>query len=191
MADDQRDGRIFGVLLIITFITSISALALFQSVLDDPAGLHRRWREGQPDLPRGVPGTAARHLERRNGRRSLPNRQASERGSRHRLRRGPDHRVRVHRDGDHLRARGREPAPGLSRRGRPRGLACCSSRTGRSFGPDRPFGKRADTRLPDVQVRTRPTAHGLARMIGGPLLLFGNLGVLFDWWDQTGPVTSW
>ena len=25
-------------------------------------------------------------------------------------------------------------------------------------------------------------------MIGGPLLLFGNLGVLFDWWDQSGAV---
>ena len=38
MADDQRHGRIFGVLFIITFITSIGALALFQPVLDDPAG---------------------------------------------------------------------------------------------------------------------------------------------------------
>ena len=38
MQDDQRHGRIFGVLFIITFITSIAALALFQSVLDDPAG---------------------------------------------------------------------------------------------------------------------------------------------------------
>jgi Domain of unknown function (DUF4386) len=38
MQDDQRDARIFGVLFIITFITSISALALFQPVLDDPAG---------------------------------------------------------------------------------------------------------------------------------------------------------
>ena len=37
MVDDQRHGHIFGVLFIITFITSISALALFQSVLDDPA----------------------------------------------------------------------------------------------------------------------------------------------------------
>ena len=26
-------------------------------------------------------------------------------------------------------------------------------------------------------------------MIGGPLLLFGNFGVLFDWWDQTGLVS--
>ncbi|HWN22993.1 MAG TPA: DUF4386 domain-containing protein [Gaiellaceae bacterium] len=37
MAEDQRNARIFGVLFIITFITSIAALALFQSVLDDPA----------------------------------------------------------------------------------------------------------------------------------------------------------
>ena len=38
MADDQRHGRIFGVLFILTFITSISAVLLFQPVLDDPAG---------------------------------------------------------------------------------------------------------------------------------------------------------
>jgi hypothetical protein len=38
VAEDQRDARIFGVLFIITFITSIGALVLFQSVLDDPAG---------------------------------------------------------------------------------------------------------------------------------------------------------
>jgi hypothetical protein len=38
MDDDQRHARIFGVLFIITFITSIGALALFQPVLDDPVG---------------------------------------------------------------------------------------------------------------------------------------------------------
>lgn len=38
MSDDQRHGRIFGVLFIITFITSIPALGLFQPVLDDPVG---------------------------------------------------------------------------------------------------------------------------------------------------------
>ena len=38
MQDDQRHGHIFGVLFIITFITSIGALALFQPVLDDPVG---------------------------------------------------------------------------------------------------------------------------------------------------------
>jgi hypothetical protein len=35
---DQRIARIFGVLFLITFITSIPALALYQPVLDDPAG---------------------------------------------------------------------------------------------------------------------------------------------------------
>jgi hypothetical protein len=36
VAADQRDARIFGVLFIITFITSIAAVALFQSVSDLP-----------------------------------------------------------------------------------------------------------------------------------------------------------
>jgi len=38
MEEDQRTARIFGVLFLITFLTSISALLLFQPVLDDPAG---------------------------------------------------------------------------------------------------------------------------------------------------------
>ena len=38
MADDQRTARIFGVLFIITFLTSIPAALLFRPVLDDPAG---------------------------------------------------------------------------------------------------------------------------------------------------------
>jgi hypothetical protein len=38
MEADQRNARIFGVLFLITFATSISAVLLFQSVLDDPAG---------------------------------------------------------------------------------------------------------------------------------------------------------
>lgn len=37
-ADDQRDARIFGALFLVTFLTSIPALLLFQPVLDDPAG---------------------------------------------------------------------------------------------------------------------------------------------------------
>jgi hypothetical protein len=35
---DQKRARVFGVLYLITFVTSIPALALFQPVLDDPAG---------------------------------------------------------------------------------------------------------------------------------------------------------
>ena len=38
MALDQKRARAFGVLYLITFITSISALALYQPVLDDPVG---------------------------------------------------------------------------------------------------------------------------------------------------------
>jgi Domain of unknown function (DUF4386) len=38
MGSDQRSARIFGVLFILTFLTSIPAFFLFQSVLDDPAG---------------------------------------------------------------------------------------------------------------------------------------------------------
>jgi hypothetical protein len=38
MEEDQRNARIFGVLFIITFLTSIPAYLLFQAVLDDPAG---------------------------------------------------------------------------------------------------------------------------------------------------------
>ena len=37
MQDDQRSARIFGVLFIVTFVTSIPALALYQPVLDHPA----------------------------------------------------------------------------------------------------------------------------------------------------------
>ena len=38
MADDQRRARIFGVLFIVTFLTSIPAALLYQPVLNDPAG---------------------------------------------------------------------------------------------------------------------------------------------------------
>ena len=38
MAADQKRARIFGVLFLITFVTSIPALVLYQPVLDDPAG---------------------------------------------------------------------------------------------------------------------------------------------------------
>jgi Domain of unknown function (DUF4386) len=41
MNEDQRSARIFGVLFIVTFITSLSAVGLFQPVLDDPAAYIR------------------------------------------------------------------------------------------------------------------------------------------------------
>ena len=36
--DSQRIARIFGLLYLLTFVTSIPALILFQPVLDDPVG---------------------------------------------------------------------------------------------------------------------------------------------------------
>ena len=38
MSLDQSRARVFGVLFLITFVTSIPALALYQPVLDDPVG---------------------------------------------------------------------------------------------------------------------------------------------------------
>ena len=38
MSVDQKRARWFGVLYLITFVTSIPALALYQPVLDDPVG---------------------------------------------------------------------------------------------------------------------------------------------------------
>ena len=38
MTTDPRPARIFGALFLITFVTSIPALGLYQPVLDDPAG---------------------------------------------------------------------------------------------------------------------------------------------------------
>jgi hypothetical protein len=38
MSLDQKRARVFGVLYLITFVTSIPALLLFQPVLDDPVG---------------------------------------------------------------------------------------------------------------------------------------------------------
>jgi hypothetical protein len=38
LLSDQQRARVFGVLYLITFVTSIAALALYQPVLDDPVG---------------------------------------------------------------------------------------------------------------------------------------------------------
>ena len=38
MLSDQQRARLFGVLYIITFVTSIPALLLYQPALDDPVG---------------------------------------------------------------------------------------------------------------------------------------------------------
>ena len=51
MAADQRNARIFGVLFLITFVTSIRRTGSLPARSGRPGRIHRRWREGQPDLP--------------------------------------------------------------------------------------------------------------------------------------------
>jgi hypothetical protein len=48
----------------------------------------------------------------------------------------------------------------------------------------------AELRFSVVDARSSRIPRRMAwfRLIGGPLLLFGNFGVLFDWWDQSGAV---
>lgn len=48
VADDQRRARLFGVLFVLTFLTSIPAALLYQPVLADPAG---HVAGGAPDTP--------------------------------------------------------------------------------------------------------------------------------------------
>ena len=107
MNDDQRHARIFGVLFIITFITSISALALFQPVLDDPAGyISGGGKDNQIYLGAFLQllliisnvGTAVVLYP-------IARRQNETPGDR--ICRSSNYRVRLHRGRDHLRARSR------------------------------------------------------------------------------------
>jgi uncharacterized protein DUF4386 len=58
------------------------------------------------------------------------------------------------------------------------------------FGPGMivPFGNGLILGYLMYKSRLVPRPWPWLGLIGGPLLLFGNLGVLFDWWDQTGLV---
>ena len=187
MDQDQRHARIFGVLFIITFITSIGRRAL-PARSRRSSRLHRWWREGQPDLPGSLPGVPSHHRERRNGRRPLPDRAASERGSRHRLRRRSNHRVRLHCGRDHLHARSRQPAARSLLAGTTSPSRSRRSRTGRSCsapGYTVPLGNGLILGYLMYKSGLVPRRMAWLGMIGGPLLLFRALGTLFDWWDQT------
>ena len=185
MSDDQRHGRIFGVLFIITFITSIPALALFQPVLDDPAGyIAGGGKDNQIYLGAFLEfflvvsnvGTAVvlYPIARRQNEALAIGYVAA------RIIESVFIAVGI------IFVLGvvsmRQDAPGARRR-------CLLAR--RAEGLDVPLRprthrsvrKRTDPRLPDVQVGARPTAHGLARNdrraapllreLGRPLRLVG------------------
>jgi uncharacterized protein DUF4386 len=191
LADDQQAARWFGVLFIITFITSIAALALFQSVLDDPAGyisgdgkdsqiylgafldfllvlanvgtavvLYPIARRQNPALAIGY--VAARIVEC------------------------------VFIAVGILFVLGvvslRQDAPDAGDLAV--SLAALKDWTF-LLGPGLvvPFGNGLILGYLMYRSRLVPRPWPWFGLIGGPLLLVGNFGVLFDWWEQTGPVS--
>ena len=95
MTLDQKRARVFGVLYLITFVTSILALPL-TSPCSTIRRLHRRRRARQADPPRSAAGTAADHREHRHRGRDLPDRQTTERRTGTRLRDRAAGRMHVH-----------------------------------------------------------------------------------------------
>ncbi len=190
MADDQRHGHIFGVLMIITFITSISALALFQSVLDDPAGyIAGGGKDNQIYLGAFLElllvisnvGTAVALYP---------------------IARRQNEALAI----GYVGARIIESvfiATGIIfvlgvvslRQDSPDAADLAVSLAQLKdwtflFGPGMivPWGNGLILGYLMYKSGLVPRRMAWLGLIGGPLLLFGNVGVLFDWWDQTGLV---
>ena len=191
MAEDQRLGRIFGVLFIITFITSIAALALFQSVLDDPAGyIAGGGKDNQIYLGAFLEfllvlanvGTAVVLYP---------------------IARRQNESLAI----GYVAARIIESvfiAAGIIfvlgvvslRQDSPDAADLAVSLAQLKdwtflLGPGMvvPFGNGLILGYLMYKSGLVPRRMAWLGMIGGPLLLFGNFGVLFDWWDQTGLVS--
>ena len=191
MNDDQRHGRIFGLLFIATFITSITALILFQSVLDDPAGyIAGGGKDNQIYLGAFLEfllvlanvGTAVvlyPIVRRQNEALAI----------------------------GYVGARIIESvfiAAGIifvlgvvtMRQDSPDAADLAVSLAALKdwtflLGPGMvvPFGNGLILGYLMYKSGLVPRRMAWLGMIGGPLLLFGNFGVLFDWWDQTGLVS--
>jgi len=191
MTDDQKHARIFGVLFIITFITSIAALVLFQPVLDDPVGyIAGGGKDNQIYLGAFLElllvisnvGTAvALYPIARRQNEALAMGYVAARiiecvfiatgiifvlgvvGLRHDLPGAEDAAFTLAALKDWTFLLG----PGLIV----------------------PWGNGLILGYLMYKSGLVPRRMAWLGMIGGPLLLFGNLGVLFDWWDQTGLVS--
>ena len=190
MDADQRIARIFGVLFIMTFITSIAALALFQSVLDDPAGyIAGGGKDSQIYLGAFLEfllvlsnvGTAVVLYP---------------------IVRRQDELLSI----GYVAARIIESvfiAAGIIfilgvvtlRQDSPDAADLAVSLAALKdwtflLGPGMivPFGNGLILGYLMYRSELVPRPWPWLGLIGGPLLLIGNLGVLFDWWDQTGLV---
>ncbi len=190
MNEEQRVGRIFGVLFIITFITSIAALALFQSVLDDPAGyIAGGGKDNQIHLGAFLElllivsnvGTAVvlYPIARRQNEYLAIGYVAARIIECIFIAAGIIFVLGVVK----LRQDSHDAADlAVS-------LAALKDWTF-LFGPGLivPFGNGLILGYLMYKSGLVPRPWPWLGLIGGPLLLFGNVGVLFDWWDQTGLV---
>ena len=191
MNDDQRHGRIFGLLFIATFVTSIAALALFQSVLDDPAGyIAGGGKDNQLYL-----GALLEFL--------LVIANVGTAVVLYPIARRQNEALAI----GYVAARIIESvfiAAGIIfvlgavslRQDSPDAADLAVSLAQLKdwtflFGPGLvvPFGNGLILGYLMYRSGLVPRRMAWLGMIGGPLLLIGNFGVLFDWWDQTGAVS--
>ena len=190
MADDQRAARWFGVLFIITFVTSIAALALFQSVLDDPAGyISGDGKDNQIYLGAFLDfllvianvGTAVvlYPIARRQNEYLAIGYVAARIIESVFIAAGVIFMLGV------VSLRMDSPDAGELAVS----LAALKDWTF-LLGPGMvvPFGNGLILGYLMYRSRLVPRPWPWLGLIGGPLLLFGNVGVLFDWWNQTGLV---
>jgi hypothetical protein len=191
MAEDQRHARLFGILFIITFVTSIAAIALFQPVLDDPAGyISGDGKDNQISLGAFLDfllvlanvGTAVvlYPIARRQNRALAIGYVAA------RIIECVFIAVGI------IFVLGvvslRQDAPDAGDVAV--ALAALKDWTF-LLGPGLvvPFGNGLILGYLMYRSRLVPRPWPWLGLIGGPLLLFGNVGVLFDWWEQTGPIS--
>jgi hypothetical protein len=190
MTDDQRHGRIFGVLFIITFVTSIPAVLLFQPVLDDPAGyLAGGGEDNQIYLGAFLEfllvlanvGTAVvlYPIARRQNDALAIGYVAARIVECIFIAVGIIFVLGV--------VSLRQDLPGADEVAV--ALAALKDWTF-LFGPGLvvPFGNGLILGYLMYRSGLVPRRMAWLGLIGGPLLLFGNFGVLFDWWEQTGVV---
>ena len=191
MNDDQRHARIFGVLFIVTFITSIGALALFQPVLDDPAG----YIAGGGNDSRIYLGVVLELL--------LILSNVGTAVVLFPIARRQNEALAI----GYVAARIIECvfiAGGIIfvlgvvqlRQDSPDAADLAVSLAALKdwtflFGPGLivPWGNGLILGYLMYASGLVPRRMAWLGLIGGPLLLFGNLGVLFDWWDQSGVVS--
>jgi hypothetical protein len=191
MDEVQKAGRIFGVLFIVTFITSISALALFQSVLDDPAGyIAGGGKDNQIYLGAFLEfllvisnvGTAVvlYPIARRQNEYLAIGYVAARIIESTFIAAGIIFVLGVVQL-RHDSADASELAVSL---------AALKDLTF-LLGPGLivPFGNGLILGYLMYKSQLVPRPWPWLGLIGGPLLLLGNIGVLFDWWDQTGAVS--